>query len=216
MRFGQWEIRKSKVSLLILLDRSQQMKASVSFHVSYSGIYFIWFSNNYSFFSASNIELCNGQGGLACCDSWGRKELNTTEWLNWTEWFPILLTLGSLLSLVGFLWNFFSVSLFGYGIYFQQEVLLSLFSIARVLSPFSRVQLLVTLWTVARQAPLSMGFSKQEYWRGLPCPPSGDLPGPRNQTPISYVSCTLRCVLYHQCHLGSPCPTLLWAKCIPW
>ena len=34
------------------------------------------------------------------------------------------------------------------------------------------------LWTVARQAPLSMGFSRQEYWNGLPCPPPGDLPNP--------------------------------------
>ena len=36
----------------------------------------------------------------------------------------------------------------------------------------------VTSWTVARQAPLSVGFSRQEYWRGLPCPPPGDLPNP--------------------------------------
>ena len=35
-----------------------------------------------------------------------------------------------------------------------------------------------TLWTVARQAPLSMGFSRQEYWSGLPFPPPGDLPDP--------------------------------------
>ena len=35
---------------------------------------------------------------------------------------------------------------------------------------------LVTPWTVAGQAPLSMGFSRQEYWSGLPCPPPGDLP----------------------------------------
>ena len=33
-------------------------------------------------------------------------------------------------------------------------------------------------WTVARQAPLSMGFSRQEYWSGLPCPPPGDLLNP--------------------------------------
>ena len=33
-----------------------------------------------------------------------------------------------------------------------------------------------TPWTVAPQAPLSMGFSKQKYWSGLPCPPLGDLP----------------------------------------
>ena len=37
---------------------------------------------------------------------------------------------------------------------------------------------LVTLWTVACQAPLSLGFSRQEYWSGLPCPPAGDLPDP--------------------------------------
>ena len=42
----------------------------------------------------------------------------------------------------------------------------------------SRVWLFATLWTVARQAPLSMGFSRQEYWRGLPFPPPGDLPSP--------------------------------------
>ena len=36
----------------------------------------------------------------------------------------------------------------------------------------------VTLWTVALQAPLSMGFSRQEYWSGLPFPSSGDLPDP--------------------------------------
>ena len=37
----------------------------------------------------------------------------------------------------------------------------------------SRVQLCKTPWTVAYQAPLSMGFSRQEYWSGLPCPSSG-------------------------------------------
>ena len=35
-----------------------------------------------------------------------------------------------------------------------------------------------TLWTLAHQAPLSMGFSRQEYWSRLPCPPPGDLPNP--------------------------------------
>ena len=65
---------------------------------------------------------------------------------------------------------------------------------------FSRVQLCMTPWTIAHQAPLSMGFPRQEcwsrlpcprqeywsrlpcprqeYWSGLPCPPSGDLPNP--------------------------------------
>ena len=42
----------------------------------------------------------------------------------------------------------------------------------------SRVRLFETPWTVAHQAPLSMGFSRQEYWSGLPFPSPGDLPYP--------------------------------------
>ena len=42
----------------------------------------------------------------------------------------------------------------------------------------SRVQLFATPWTVACQAPPSMGFSRQEYWSGFPCPPPVDLPDP--------------------------------------
>ena len=49
---------------------------------------------------------------------------------------------------------------------------------AGVLSHFSRVCLFATLWTVAHQGPLSMGFSRQEYWSGQPFPPLGDLPDP--------------------------------------
>ena len=44
--------------------------------------------------------------------------------------------------------------------------------------PSHRVQLFATLWTAACQAPLSMGFSKQECWSGLPFPSPGDLPNP--------------------------------------
>ena len=47
---------------------------------------------------------------------------------------------------------------------------------AWVLSCFSCVQLFVTPRTVARQAPLTMRFSRQGYWSGLPCPPPGNLP----------------------------------------
>ena len=43
---------------------------------------------------------------------------------------------------------------------------------------FRHVRLFVTLWTIACWAPLSMGFSRQEYWSGLPCPPPGGLPNP--------------------------------------
>ena len=45
----------------------------------------------------------------------------------------------------------------------------------------------VTLWTIAHQAPLSMDFSRQEYWCGLPCPPPGDLPDPGIE-PMSLMS----------------------------
>ena len=51
----------------------------------------------------------------------------------------------------------------------------------------SRVRLFVTPWTVALQAPLSMGFSRQEYWSGLPCPPAGDLADPTSE-PVSLMS----------------------------
>ena len=61
------------------------------------------------------LGVGDGQGGLACCGSWGHKESDTTEQLNWTE-------------------------------------------------------------TIAPQAPLSMEFSRQEYWSGLPCPLPGNLP----------------------------------------
>ena len=47
-----------------------------------------------------------------------------------------------------------------------------------VLGHFICVRLFTTPWTVAHQAPLSMGFSRQEYQSGLPCPLPGDLPNP--------------------------------------
>ena len=56
-----------------------------------------------------------------------------------------------------------------------------------VLSCFRRVQLFATLWTVACQVPPSMGFSREEYWSGLLCPPPGDLPDPGIE-PISLKS----------------------------
>ena len=60
-----------------------------------------------------------------------------------------------------------------------------------MLSRFSHVQLFATLWTVACQAPLSIGFSRQEYWSGLPWHPPGDFPKPRIE-PMSPASPALR------------------------
>ena len=56
---------------------------------------------------------------------------------------------------------------------------------------------------IAHQAPLSMGFSKQDCWSGLSCPPPGDLPRPGIE-PSSHVSCISRRALYHWCRLKSP------------
>ena len=50
------------------------------------------------------------------------------------------------------------------------------------LSRFSHVQLFSTLWTEACQAPLPMGFSRQEYWSGLPYLPPRDLPNPGSES----------------------------------
>ena len=67
----------------------------------------------------------------------------------------------------------------------------------------SRIQLFVTFWTIACQAPLSMEFSRQEYWSGLPCPPPGDLPNPgiRPESPASLALQADALLLSHQ---GSP------------
>ena len=64
-----------------------------------------------------------------------------------------------------------------------------------VLAKWLQSCLTLTLWTIAGQAPLSMGFSKQEYWSGLPCPPPGDLPDPGIK-PMSLTSPALACGLF--------------------
>ena len=74
------------------------------------------------------------------------------------------------------------------------RVNLRLLSSACMLSHFSHVQLFAAPWTVACQAPLSMGFSRQKYWSGLPCPPPGNLPH-LGIEPASYISCIGRQVL---------------------
>ena len=62
-----------------------------------------------------------------------------------------------------------------------------LINLVRAVLELSRGQLFVTPWTVVRQALQSLGFSRQEYWSGLPLPPPGDLPDPQIK-PTSLVS----------------------------
>ena len=70
----------------------------------------------------------------------------------------------------------------------------------RLVLMLSHVQLFATPWTVAHQAPLSMGFSRQEYHNGLPFPPPGDLPNPG----IKAESPALQADSLPLSHLGSP------------
>ena len=68
--------------------------------------------------------------------------------------------------------------------------------IVGVLNCFSHIRLFVTLWTVAHQAPLSIGFFWQEYWSGLSYPPPADIPNPWIK-PSSPTSPALQEILYH-------------------
>ena len=70
-------------------------------------------------------------------------------------------------------------------------------------SHFSLACLFMTLWTVACQTPLSMGFSRQDYWSGLPFPHPGDLPDPGVE-PASVKSPACRWVLLPLASPGKP------------
>ena len=80
-----------------------------------------------------------------------------------------------------------------------------------VLSRFSCVQLCATPWILACQAPLSMGFFRQEYWNGLPCPPPGDLPNPEikpvasafqaDSLPLSPPGKPMRLLVYYKSYI---------------
>ena len=90
-----------------------------------------------------------------------------------------------------------------------------------MLSHFSESDSLATLWTVAHQAPLSIGFSRQEYWSGLPFPSPGDFPDPEIE-PTSLVSPALAGRFFNtsatleglnQKFLSSAKATLSWTHC---
>ena len=67
----------------------------------------------------------------------------------------------------------------------------------------SHAQLFATLWTVAHQAPLSIGFTRQEYWSGLPSPPAEDLPNPGIE-PASPLASALQADSLPLSYWGSP------------
>ena len=78
------------------------------------------------------------------------------------------------------------------------------------------VRLFVTPWTIAHQGPLSMGFSRQEYWSGLPFPPPGDLPNPGSK--LSLLHC--RHILYlgatREAPMGKSGPYLIQTQNAQW
>ena len=74
---------------------------------------------------------------------------------------------------------------------------------------FNFVQLFVTLWTITLQAPLCMGFSRQEYWSGLPCPPPGDLPNPGIEPRLLWL---LPCIFFTAGLLGKPLSKVVYIK----
>ena len=76
------------------------------------------------------------------------------------------------------------------------------------LSHFSSAWLCVTPWTVACQIPLFIGFSRQEYWSGLPCPPTGDLPD-SGIKPVSLISPALAAGSLPLVPCGKPCNTII-------
>ena len=97
-----------------------------------------------------------------------------------------------------------------------------------VLSRFSYIQLFGTLGNVAYKVPLSMGFSRQEYWSGLLCPLPGDLPAPgvkpTSESPISAAaaaakslqSCPTLCDPIDGSPPGYPVPGILKARTLEW
>ena len=121
-------------------------------------------------------------------------------------------------------------------LYYNRFIIL--FTHAYVLSHLSCVQLFATPWTVISQAPLSMGFSRQEYWSGMPYPPPGDLSNLRIK-PASLMSpalaarffttaasaaaaakslqwCLTLCDPIDGSPPGSPVPGILQARILEW
>ena len=123
-------------------------------------------------------------------------------------------SLASPLSLPPHSFSSFLLFFFHHWIYFRGRVVTSnliifihFFLRVCLLSCFSHVWLFVTPWIVAHQAPLSMEFSRQEHWNGLPFPIPEGLPPLRDWTCISCISCVGRQIFLLLQHLGS-----LWSR----
>ena len=126
----------------------------------------------------------------------------------------LCLSLVPILSSIFPLFLWLSLSL-PFSVYFSVSPSASLsYAYMCVLSHFSRVQLFVTLWTVACQAPLSMGISRQEDWSGLQCPFSRESSRPRDGTAF-LVSSALAGGFWEAPLSCTSCDTLASITCHP-
>ena len=133
--------------------------------------------NGHEFEQTQGVD--DGQGSLACCSPWGYKELDITKWLNWLNSNKISAAAAKSLQLCPTLCDPIDSSPPGFpfpGILQARtlEWVAISFSSARKwkvkVKSLSYVRLLATPWTEAHQAPPPMGFSRQEYWSGVPLP----------------------------------------------
>ena len=124
------------------------------------------------------LRVGDGQESLACCSSCGCKESDTTDWLNWLILFSVAAAAKSCQSCPT-VCDPIDGSPSGSpipGILQARTLEWVAISFSNAwkwkvkVKSLSRVRLVATPWTAAYQSPLSMGFSKQEYWSGLPLP----------------------------------------------
>ena len=111
---------------------------------------------------------------------------NLKHWGNCSLWIALYISQALSLFVCRKCWDIFNLK----------------FNICAVLGFFRGVWIYATPWTIAWQTPQSLGFSRQEYWNGLPFPSSGGLPDSELE-PVSHVSCIGKQMLYHWCHLGT-------------
>ena len=119
-------------------------------------------------------------------------------------WIPVLGTRATVINMRGRSAYYWSVFL----LRSRQKKSLCMYLCSCV---FSHVQLFVTPWAVAHQVPLSMEFSRQEYWSRLPFPSPGDCPDPGIK-PESHMSCIGWRILYQLSHQKSPIHILSFMK----
>ena len=102
------------------------------------------------------LGVGDGQGGLACCDSWGRKESDMTEWLNWTVVNLCLAWLECIVLLQNLYWGKLA--------FIKSNMDRRYFPIGFCVCVYVLVAQFVTQSTVVLQAPLFLRFPGQEYW----------------------------------------------------